>query len=138
MEKMIGITALILVSSVVNAEIIESAEDMSGFYLGAGIGDTTFDSHDFDTSGVDDSDKTSKIIAGMQFGRIFALEGQYTQYGDLKDDFGSWSPVSISVSANLGYSFSNGLRPFGVISVIGLSAVDLGQSHELGEDAMDE
>ncbi|QFI40222.1 porin family protein [Moritella marina ATCC 15381] len=37
-----------------------------------------------------------------------------------------WSPTAASLSANLGYTFRNGLRPFGVI---GVSSIELGQPY---------
>ncbi|MCY9863082.1 porin family protein [Vibrio coralliirubri] len=114
----------------------------SGFYLGGAIG----------TSGIDDGglykntqapitvdaeDETYKIIAGYQFNRIVALEAQYTNYGDvvaknaLNRSTYTWSPTAFSISANLGYTFDNGIRPFGII---GLSTIDLDQSLPVLDD----
>ncbi|MFA0154313.1 outer membrane protein, partial [Vibrio sp. 10N.261.46.C10] len=105
----------------------------SGFYLGGAIG----------TSGVDDGgifnsvnvpvsfeaeDNTYRLIAGYKFDRIIAIEAQYTDFGDVvakvpgSNDGFAWTPQIFSVTANLGYTFNNGVRPFGTI---GLSSVDL-------------
>lgn len=104
----------------------------SGFYLGGAIG----------TSGIDDGglidsqapvtfkaeDNTYRLIAGYKFNRIVSIEAQYTDFGDiaLKTNSGdkvfTWTPQIFSVTANLGYTFDNGVRPFGTI---GLSTIDL-------------
>ena len=130
----------IAMMSAVAANNVMAAD--SGFYLGGAIG----------TSGVDDGglykdslmpitvdaeDETYKIIAGYQFNRIVALEAQYTNYGDvvaknaLNQSTYTWSPTAFSISANLGYTFDNGIRPFGII---GLSTIDLDQSLPLLDD----
>ena len=105
-----------------------------GFYLGGAIG----------TSGIDDGglvsstiapvtfeaeDNSYRVIAGYKFNRIVSIELQYTDYGDVvaknkadKNDGFTWTPKMASVAANLGYTFNNGVRPFGII---GLSSVDL-------------
>jgi len=148
MNKTIGLMALILASSAAHAKsvttensptqqpapvVVETEQRLKGFYLGAGVGSSTFESHDYDSPSVYEDGKTLKLIAGYQFSRVFALEGQYTQYGDVKSNITnySWSPSAISITANLGYTFRNGLRPFGVI---GISSIDLEQSHRTSSD----
>ena len=113
----------------------------SGLYLGGAIG----------TSGVDDGglfssikepvtfeaeDNAYRIIAGYKFNRIVSLELQYTDYGDvvakypLRSNAGfTWTPQVFSIAANLGYTFDNGVRPFGTI---GLSSIDLDMKYEDG------
>ncbi|CDT44026.1 porin family protein [Vibrio coralliirubri] len=114
----------------------------SGFYLGGAIG----------TSGIDDGgltdtinepitfkaeDNTYRLIAGYKFNRIVSVEAQYTDFGDvaLKTKSGNkvftWTPQIFSVTANLGYTFDNGIRPFGII---GLSTIDLDQSLPVLDD----
>ena len=117
------------------------AED-NGFYLGGAIGTTGIDDGGlYEGSSrpitVDAEDRTYKIIAGNQFNRIVALEAQYTNYGDVvakdaltKDSY-TWSPTAFSIVANLGYTFDNGIRPFGIV---GLSTIDLDQSAPLLDD----
>jgi opacity protein-like surface antigen len=139
-NKIAGIASLALIGSIAHAKTldiqetapqatvtetaaIKPAQKVSGFYLGMGVGNTEYDVDGRDTSGIEHDDNTLKIIAGYQFNRVFALEAQHTQYGDLSGGGESFTPTSFSVAANLGYTFSNGLRPFGVI---GLANVDLG------------
>ncbi|MEZ9201232.1 hypothetical protein CWN85_03895 [Vibrio splendidus] len=115
--------------------------DDSGLYLGGAIG----------TSGVDDGglfssvrepvtfeaeDNAYRIIAGYKFNRIVSLELQYTDYGDvvakypLRSNAGfTWTPQVLSIAANLGYTFDNGVRPFGTI---GLSSIDLDMKYSDG------
>lgn len=112
----------------------------SGLYLGGAIG----------TSGVDDGglfssikepvtfeaeDNAYRIIAGYKFNRIVSLELQYTDYGDVVAKYPlsstgfTWTPQVFSVVANLGYTFDNGVRPFGLI---GLSSIDLDMKYSNG------
>ncbi|MEZ8491029.1 porin family protein [Vibrio splendidus] len=121
----------IAMMSVFSANNVMAAD--SGFYLGGAIG----------TSGVDDGgmfdsvnvpvsfeaeDNTYRLIAGYKFNRIVAIEAQYTDFGDVvakspgRNDGFTWTPQIFSVTANLGYTFDNGVRPFGTI---GLSTIDL-------------
>ncbi|WP_172379168.1 porin family protein [Vibrio sp. Vb339] len=114
----------------------------SGFYLGGAIGTSGIDDGGLYKDSlipitVDAEDETYKIIAGYQFNRIVALEAQYTNYGDvvaknaLNRSTYTWSPTAFSISANLGYTFDNGIRPFGII---GLSTIDLDQSLPVLDD----
>ncbi|CAK3712131.1 exported hypothetical protein [Vibrio crassostreae] len=124
----------IAMMSAVAANNVMAAD--SGFYLGGAIGTTGIDDGGLYNDSlvpitVDADDETFKIIAGYQFNRIVALEAQYTNYGDvvaknaLNQSTYTWSPTAFSISANLGYTFENGIRPFGII---GLSTIDLDQS----------
>lgn len=132
------LSAVLLLSSFTIHTASASVLD-SGFYLGGAIG-----SSDIDDDGLvskSDSAKTAtfkakdnayRFMAGYKFNRIASIEAQYTDYGDVvahnaKVNFArsynfSWAPKVISLSANLGYTFDNGLRPFGVV---GLSSIDL-------------
>ncbi|QUM80833.1 porin family protein [Moritella sp. 5] len=125
-----ALTALALTASV------QANQDVSGFYIGGGFGSTLAD---LDETGVvydEDTDGTTlKFIGGYQFNRIVAIEAQYTQYGEVTPikqvKSYTWDPTSFSVSANLGYTFQNGLRPFGII---GLSSLDLDESFKTFKD----
>ncbi|CAK1703770.1 porin family protein [Vibrio crassostreae] len=130
----------IAMMSAVAANNVMAAD--SGFYLGGAIGTTGIDDGGLYKDSlmpitVDAEDETYKIIAGYQFNRIVALEAQYTNYGDvvaknaLNQSTYTWSPTAFSISANLGYTFDNGIRPFGII---GLSTIDLDQSLPLLDD----
>ncbi|WP_153448945.1 outer membrane beta-barrel protein [Vibrio algicola] len=74
------------------------------------------------------------LYAGYYVNRVYGIELGYTQYGDLKNNRGekTLSPASFSISNNLGWTFSNGLRPF---VLIGLSAFQL---HESSDSVYDE
>lgn len=139
MKKTIGMAALLLTTSFAQAKLVttedaakqqpvQAEQKVKGFYLGAGIGSTMFDSLDYDTPYADEDGNTLKFIIGYQFNRVFSLEGQYTAYADINETVSdySWSPTAASLSANLGYTFRNGLRPFGVI---GISSIELGQPY---------
>lgn len=109
---------------------IQANQDVSGFYIGGGLGSTNIDTEENGLSFNSDTDgNTLKLIGGYQFNRIVAVEVQYTKYGDITPIFAlqgyEWAPTTISLTANLGYTFENGLRPFGII---GLSSLDLGES----------
>lgn len=61
------------------------AENYTGFYIGGGAGQATYDISDryFGSEGVDDSDKAFKLIAGYQFNDYLSLEGGYVDLGKL-------------------------------------------------------
>ena len=117
---------------------------LSGFYIGAGAGITTFWdamlSGDDGTLSEQISDLKSKhsslrIYSGYNINRIVGIEASYTNYGDLtpKDSSvqGHLSPRAVSVAANVGYTFDTGLRAF---AIAGLSILDLRQSEEWLDD----
>ena len=137
MKKTIGLMALVLATTAAHANVQQvGVQDLTpkskGFYVGAGLGTTSFESDDdFSVSMLDSDGSTVKILAGYQFNKVFALEGQYTKYSDLTYDIYSMSPSSLSLSANVGYSFPNGLRPFGIL---GFSSLDLDESITVFED----
>lgn len=131
---MIATTALMSVLMVSTV----SANESRGFYLGGAIGTSGFDDGGlFEKSLVPieakAEDSTYKIIAGYQFNHIAAIEAQYTNYGDITFTSPSsmyrsgisWTPKILSLSANLGYTFDNGIRPFGII---GVTSIDLDES----------
>ncbi|MFA0057828.1 porin family protein [Vibrio echinoideorum] len=112
----------------------------SGFYLGGAIGSSGIDDGGLFESSIEPisfeaEDNTYRIIAGYQFNRIVSLELQYTDFGDvvaknpLSGDGFTWTPQIFSVAANLGYTFDNGVRPFGTI---GLSSIDLDMKYSDG------
>lgn len=104
-----------------------------GFYLGAGIGTTDFDDggayKDVSTAFTSEpKGETYKVIAGYEFNRIVSLEAQYTDYGDVKNTFpllnatSQLKHTSTVLSANLGYTFDNGVRPFGTVGLGSIEA----------------
>lgn len=110
------------------ASLSSFANANEGWYLGGGVGSTGFDIDSYDTN-VKPDGTALKMYGGYQFNRIVSAEVAYTSYGDLKYKQGyaragqtAVSPSSISLSANLGYTFDSGWRPF---VILGLSSVDL-------------
>lgn len=105
-------------------------DNISGFYLGGGVGTTEFDdggAFDYTGATIDTDDSTIKFIAGYQFNRIVAIEAQYTNYGDINFNHPTAKASgfkgidiessSISLAANLGYTFDSGWRPFGIVGL---------------------
>ncbi|ELM6647005.1 TPA: outer membrane beta-barrel protein [Vibrio vulnificus] len=130
MKKAVFLLAAVSAFAQANTNDIEK-KDVSGFYLGGGIGTTTaFD----DGVGTNDlnlisNDSTYKLYGGYQFNRIVAIEAQYTRYGDIysKDDADRHmvKPESIALMANLGYTFDSGWRPFATVG-LGRTELDFG------------
>ncbi len=126
MKKSILLLALLSACSYANA----ATNDVSGVYLGGGFGTTDFDDGgDFNSYNynIDEDGSTLKLIGGYQFNRIVAIEMQYTNYGDVKystlfsSDKGTVDYSSISLAANVGYTFASGWRPF---AIAGLSSLE--------------
>ncbi|WP_417883672.1 outer membrane beta-barrel protein [Vibrio rumoiensis] len=111
------------------------ADANKGFYIGGGVGAAAFSSPDLeddvddgDIDGVDDINFDSSglaynLYAGYQFNRVVALELSYNNYADTKvkingQQLGStFTTDGMSLSANLGYTFDNGLRPFALVGI---------------------
>ncbi|MEZ9535714.1 porin family protein [Vibrio splendidus] len=92
-----------------------------GAYIGGGL--SVYQDSDTDGHGNLDSDGMGyNLYGGYQFNRIVGVELGYTDYADYKQGATKLSPTSVSVSANLGYTFDNTIRPF---VLAGLSSVDL-------------
>jgi len=117
-----------------------------GFYIGAGYGSFGYDTEeDWNNSteyGVlieETNGHSLKLYGGYQFNKVIAVEATYTDYGNTQGYVNTTSglasvkqsPTSFSLAANLGYSFKNGIRPFGLI---GLSATTLNSSYAFLED----
>lgn len=69
----------------------------NGFYVGASAGSATFESKEFDvqlptepptttTLKIDDDGTTVKVFAGYRFGANFAVEGDYTNFANYKEE----------------------------------------------------
>jgi len=129
-----SITVLGALTAIVLTANVQANQDVSGFYLGGGAGNTDARLEKNSNSvSVPTDGTTLKLIGGYQFNRIVAIEAQYTSYGDIRYGSSAYklSPKAISLAANLGYTFENGLRPFGII---GLSALDLDPNVTISED----
>ncbi|WP_241816671.1 porin family protein [Vibrio tasmaniensis] len=121
MKKMIVTLALIAPLSAVAAQ-----KDPNGFYIGVGAGSTELDDGGFGkaitrkTTTTETESPSYKLIAGYQINRIIGIEGQYTKYGTSTTKVGSSKAFttdfsSISVAANVGYTFDIGLRPYALL-----------------------
>jgi hypothetical protein len=138
--KIIAQVKTALVSACLLGTVSGAADlDNVGPYVGIGLGSTAFNDNgmvdDINrelgsyTLELDDSSSGFKLYGGYKFNKIAAVEAAFTHYGDfhLKEyvfgTSGTFSPSSLSLSANLGYDFADGqFRPF---ALIGLSHVDL-------------
>lgn len=140
MKKLCASLLLLSASSFVMANESTPAQTpkISGFYIGAGLG--TFGYSEEDSWGYSNNKieakadgNTTKVYLGYQFNKIVGIEGTYTNYGKVraKVDGYSMEPTSISLAANLGYTFDSGIRPFGLI---GMSNLDLNQNKEYLSD----
>ncbi|QUM80440.1 porin family protein [Moritella sp. 5] len=130
-----SITVLGALAAIVLTTHVQANQDVSGFYIGGGLG-STFSDSDSNSFYSDTHGNTLKFIGGYQFNRIVAIETQYTKYGDVtplnnKNGY-KWAPTTLSLTANLGYTFQNGLRPF---TTIGLSSLDLHQTTKKIDDS---
>jgi len=123
------------------ANSVAQAND-SKIYFGVGLGPTSLNDNGFVSDWNDENrhngtpieytlyDTASGIhlYGGFKFNRIVSLEAAYTNYGEFSleknsNAFLSFTPTSLSLSANIGYDFYDGqLRPFGIA---GISYVDL-------------
>ncbi|MCG9663071.1 porin family protein [Vibrio mediterranei] len=99
-----------------------------GFYVGGGYGlvKSKLKNLDNDSSESLDAGHSLRVYGGYAFNRIVSLEGSYTKYGktDLNQQY-SWDPSALALTANLGYTFDSGFRPF---ATVGLSYLDLNES----------
>ncbi|MDH5926038.1 porin family protein [Vibrio lentus] len=101
-----------------------------GAYVGGGL--SVY--QDSDTDGapsLDSSGMGYNLYGGYQFNRIVGVELGYNDYANYKNSTDKLAPTSISVSANLGYTFDNTIRPF---VLAGLSSVDLNANSAAGYD----
>ena len=101
-----------------------------GWYVGGGFGTTEMtsesDSGTMQDPSFDEKGHTLRAIAGFKFNRIASIEFQYADYGEIKEKShaheSTFEPTAIAIAGNIGYTFDNGIRPFGII---GLTHIDL-------------
>lgn len=135
-------TVLLLLSSTVNAAEKEAVPiaKAEGLYIGVGGGftynvalvslgnfDDTTDTHTYTTDSTSDTGGGYIVYAGYQINKIIAVEAAYTDYGSFSSEVTRTFPLSsttvnshprsLSVYANAGYTFANGLRPFGQLGL---------------------
>ncbi|GEA60217.1 outer membrane beta-barrel protein [Vibrio comitans] len=151
-------TTLILIGTAVvsGSSFASDINSTSGWYVGGGVGKPSFDDGGFISdlgqeysknihTSLDAKGTAFSIYGGYFFNRIIGIETSYNDYGsadinisgaapapfadhNVSHDIKAFSPKSLSVSANLGYTFDNGLRPF---VKLGVSALDLHQSGDV-------
>lgn len=130
-------TTLPIAAPTLAADADTTNRDFSGFYLGAGFGQSFFSddglSSDMaDNSGIqgidlDTDDSNYLIYGGYYFNRVIGIEVNYIDYGDVEASAKGLptetitSVKSTSLSANIGYTFNNGIRIF---ALPGLAYVD--------------
>jgi opacity protein-like surface antigen len=129
----------ILLSGALSAEEVKSVPlNPDGFYLGVGggvsfnvtvlsLGNYQDNTTSYSTGSLSDTDVGYIVYGGYQFNKIIAVEAAYTDYGSFSDTASkifqpgvetfSSDPSTVSVYANAGYTFANGLRPFGQIGL---------------------
>lgn len=131
MKKYLFFATLLAFSSFAGATTLEN------FYLGGAVGSTDFDgggeytSNSFFKYKAKEDGPTYKLIGGYQINDIVGIEAQYTSYGDVKIESQRFSFAkqtfeysSIVVAANIGYTFSNGIRPFGTLGLGSIKGED--------------
>ena len=121
------------------AETVKPASKADGAYVGLGGGvsfnGVMLSKGDYVTDGTDSYDVTTLsdssfsyiIYGGYQFNKIIAVEASFTDYGSFSDDVKSKNglvtrtfssdPLAGAVYANAGYTFANGVRPFGQLGI---------------------
>ncbi|MDF1877030.1 porin family protein [Sulfurimonas sp. SAG-AH-194-L11] len=105
-------------------------QKVQGIYLGAGAGLSYRNYQDstqtYNTSTLSDTDTAYLLYGGYQLNKIIAVEASYRNYGSFSNTAtGSIggvrtftnAPESYSVYVNTGYTFTNGLRPFGQLGL---------------------
>lgn len=96
------------------------AADDTGFYIGAGFGETSVEVNDIEDFGLkfDDSGTTWKILGGYQFMKYFGAELEYIDVGDAEDSFREEEgPYFVEADVTIGVSGFNasavGILPLG-------------------------
>ena len=116
MKRCCGILAMMLLAG--NAL---AAEPVMGFYAGAGVGNATLELADANSFADFEGDDTGfRLIAGYRLFRYFAIEANYTDYGDAEDTVlgldlqGSFSAFHVSAV---------GLIPLGPVDLFGKAGI---------------
>lgn len=119
-----GVIGGIPVANAANANIIDESE--SGFYVGAGLGQTKLRVTSSELDGSGDADETGfKVLGGYQFNRYFSLEAAYYQPGKVTE---SEDGDSISLETDIVQGFAVATLPmterFDFIGKVGISSWD--------------
>ncbi len=113
---------LAMVATTLLAPIANADEDGSGAYVGLGFGRTAYVDSGFVKDGLSEPEEVAKtdsgfkLYGGYQFNKIIGVETSYTDYGRFEAGDYAHTSKSMSLAANLGYSFLDGqLRPYGLL-----------------------
>lgn len=136
MKTLLPVCISLLLSLPVVAQTDSSKpQKIAGFYLGGGVGNPS-GTLEPDDQAVELQQNSHHLIAGYQINRIIALEMQYVKYGDGNYDL-AWTnknldfdPVAWALSANVGYSFDSGIRPFATLG-FGVTDLNLQESNNV-------
>ncbi|MDD2830466.1 MAG: porin family protein [Sulfuricurvum sp.] len=110
------VSGIVLLTSV----LAFAGENSSGFYVGAGVGNTSYSDDGFTkaldvTSKANTDDSGTIGYLGYQFNNIVGIEASYIDYGKFANGSNGFSqePKNMNFAANVGYSFLDGqLRPY--------------------------
>ena len=113
------------------------AQKISGFYLDGALGSGEL-KQTRGSARSSTSARSFQLLAGYQFNHVVGLELAYTDFGNLEYNDLLFNiiprrsePTAFTGQLNLGYSFTNGIRPFWLI---GASHIQLNQSQSLYDD----
>lgn len=101
MRKTQLLSTLLLSATLGAAAFSANAQD-TGFYAGAGVGQSFVDEQAYD-----DEDTAFSVFGGYQFNRYFALEAGYADFGKVEAEGG----VGPDLEANAGYLTAVGSVP---------------------------
>lgn len=111
-------TALALATGLFTCPQFANAGPGPGLYIGAGAGYNRFEGEEFPTSedevrDLEDERVSYKGIAGLRLGSIFAIEGQYIQFGEFEDGLRSFDSDGWSVSGIVELPLGDNFAVFG-------------------------
>jgi len=94
------------------------AADDSGFYIGAGFGETSVEVNDIEGLKFDDSGTTFKILGGYQFMKYFGAELEYIDVGDAEDSYreeseGLFAELDVTIGVSGFNASAVGILPLG-------------------------
>lgn len=110
--------AATLAAGLLTAAPLTFAGPGPGIYIGAGAGYNRFEGEEFpgsadDVDELDDERVSYKGIAGLRLGSIFAIEGQYIQFGEFEEGLRSFDSDGWSVSGILELPLGDNFAVFG-------------------------
>lgn len=114
-----NLTAIALFGCLIATSPLAFAGADSGFYIGAGVGDASFDDKDFD-----ENDTGYKVFGGYNIGFIplvdFAVEASYVDFGNPSNKITDIDLTGFDAFGLAGLSFG----PFGIFAKAGVLSWD--------------